>query len=60
MKTPSKTKLVFCLVLGGFTLGAAAFLRPYDFQNIMIGWWGALLIAGAAAELDRHYPKANK
>jgi len=36
-------------------LAAAAFLRPYDFENIIIAGLGLLWIAGAAATLDRHF-----
>lgn len=55
MKTPSKTKLGFDLVLGGMMLACALTLRPYDFENIIIAGLGLLWISGAAVTLDRHF-----
>ncbi len=55
MKAPSKTKLGFDFALGGFMVAAAVFLRPYDFDNIVIAGIGLIWIADAAVTLDRHF-----
>lgn len=55
MKTPSKLKLGFDLVFGGFMLGIAATARPYDSGNAILAVLGLLWVFGAAVVLDGRF-----
>lgn len=55
MKTPSKIKLALDLILGGFMLGAATLLRPYDSSNLFIATLGGFWIYEASITLNRHF-----
>lgn len=55
MKTPSKLKVGFDLVLAGALLALAATQRPYDRDNLILGFLGLLWLVSAAIDFDRHY-----